>query len=69
MFHGDLSPNLGFHVQTEAGLVCVHLLLQLPLGHFQLCHLAGHPLLVQFLLMLPLNLLILNQVDFGFTYC
>ena len=39
-------PDLGLHVQTEVFLLGVHFLFQLQLGHLQLCHLTGHPLLV-----------------------
>lgn len=60
-----MGPDLGLHVQADTFLVGVHLLLQLLLGHFQFCHLAGHPPLVQLLLTLPLSLLNLNKLDFG----
>lgn len=54
------QSDLGLHVQTETRLVGVDLLLQLALGHFQLCHLVGHLFLVHFLLMFPFNLAILG---------
>lgn len=43
----------------------IHLLLQLQLGSFELCHLAGNPLLLQLLLALPLILLILKERNAG----
>lgn len=52
-------------MDTETFPLDIHLLLQLQLGSFELCHLAGNPLLLQLLLALPLILLILKEQNAG----